>query len=116
MTPPDTPERTAAPGATKRARPLVLLVEDSEDTRQLYAMILEDEGMDVREAKNGSEALALAAELRPDVILMDLTLPVLDGREATRRLKRDPRTAAIPVVALTGQLVGRTETECDALL
>jgi two-component system cell cycle response regulator DivK len=85
-----------------RARPLVLVVDDYEDARELYAEYLEYSGFRVAEASNGEEALEKAFALTPDVILMDLSLPVMDGWEATRRLKSDERTHTIPVVALTG--------------
>jgi CheY-like chemotaxis protein len=80
----------------------VLLVDDFTDAREMYAEYLSYSGFDVIQAADGMEALRCAAERLPDVILMDLALPVLDGWEVTRRLKADPRTAHIPVVALTG--------------
>ena len=80
----------------------VLYAEDNDDNVYLLKMRLElIEGYDVTVASNGEEVLALAKTAAPDFILMDLTLPVIDGWEATRRLKADPRTAAIPVIALT---------------
>src|SRR5688572_26230994 len=85
----------------KRDRPLVLLVEDQTDLRQLYAQELSIGGFDVIEAGNGAEAITHTTSRFPDVVLMDLSLPVVDGWEATRRLKTDQRTAHIPVVALT---------------
>jgi CheY-like chemotaxis protein len=85
----------------KRDRPLVLIVEDQPDLRQLYAQELAIGGFDVIEAGNGAEAITHTSASSPDVVLMDLSLPVLDGWEATRRLKADERTAHIPVVALT---------------
>jgi CheY-like chemotaxis protein len=83
-------------------RPRVLLVDDYPDAREMYSEYLQFSGFDVIEAANGMEALQRAADEAPDIILMDLSLPVMDGWEATRRLKSDPRTAEIPVVALTG--------------
>src|SRR5213076_337586 len=76
---------------------------------------------DVLEAANGMEALERAVDGNPDVILMDLSLPVMDGWEATRRLKADKRTAAIPVVALTGHALagiseGAKQAGCDAFV
>jgi two-component system, cell cycle response regulator DivK len=80
----------------------VLYVEDNDDNVYLLKMRLElIEGYDINVAKDGAEAVALAAADPPDVILMDLNLPVIDGWEATKRLKADTRTAAIPVIALT---------------
>ena len=82
--------------------PLVLIVDDYQDAREMYAEYLEFSGFRVAQARNGLEAVEQALALRPDVILMDLSLPVMDGWEATRRLKGDVRTRGIPVVALTG--------------
>jgi CheY-like chemotaxis protein len=79
----------------------VLLVEDYEDAREMYRDYLLFSGFDVQTAGNGYEAIEKARELRPDIILMDLSLPVLDGWEATRRLKADPETAPIVVIALS---------------
>src|SRR4026209_2936864 len=86
----------------KDERPRVLLVDDYPDAREMYSEYLQFSGFDVVEATNGMEALKSAVESSPDIILMDLSLPVMDGWEATRRLKADERTASIPVVALTG--------------
>jgi CheY-like chemotaxis protein len=101
-----------------RAKPLVLLVEDQPDLRALYAQELELSGFDVIEAGNGADALVHTAAHAPDVVLMDLSMPVLDGWEATRRLKNDARTAHIPIVALTahdgsGDLQRATNAGCD---
>jgi two-component system, cell cycle response regulator DivK len=82
--------------------PLVLVVDDYEDARQMYAESLLVSGFRVAEAVDGAQAVELARSLSPDVILMDLSLPGVDGWEATRRLKADIRTQHIPVVALTG--------------
>lgn len=91
-------------------RPCVLLVDDYPDAREMYTEYLEFSGFAVVEAANGVEALQRAIDTTPDIILMDLSLPVMDGWEATRRLKADERTAAIPVIALTGQaLAGISE-------
>ncbi len=86
----------------KGTSPLVLVVDDYPDAREMYAEYLEFSGFRVAQAMDGAEALDKAFELLPDIILMDLSLPVIDGWEATRRLKADERTRAIPVVALTG--------------
>jgi two-component system, cell cycle response regulator DivK len=107
--------KTAAP------RPRVLLVDDYPDAREMYSEYLQYSGFDVVEAGNGMEALQRAAESAPDIILMDLSLPVMDGWEATRRLKADPRTAGIPVVALTGHALagiseGAKKAGCDAFV
>jgi CheY-like chemotaxis protein len=102
-------------------RPLVLVVDDYQDAREMYAEYLAYSGFRVAEATNGVEALEKAFELLPDVILMDLSLPGMDGWAATRRLKTDERTRRIPVVALTGHaLAGASESArqagCDAFV
>src|ERR1700744_212955 len=87
-----------------RTSPLVLLVDDDADSRELYAEYLSSiAGFEVREAADGEQAVNVARELVPDVIVMDMTLPVLDGRGAMRALRADERTRAIPMVALTGR-------------
>ena len=101
-----------------RDRPLILIVEDQEELRQLYAQQLTMSGFDVIEAGNGEDAIASTGARLPDVVLMDLSLPILDGWEATRRLKSNSRTAHIPVVALTahdgsGELQRATSAGCD---
>src|SRR5205809_2219046 len=101
-----------------RSRPLILVVEDQEELRRLYAEQLSLSGFDVIEANNGEDAISHTSLHAPDVVLMDLSLPILDGWEATRRLKADARTAHIPVVALTahdgsGELQRATSAGCD---
>jgi CheY-like chemotaxis protein len=101
--------------------PLVLVVEDYQDAREMYAEYLTFSGFRVVEAANGIEALEKARELLPDIILMDLALPRMDGWEATRRLKADERTRGIPVVALTGHALaghadGARQAGCDAFV
>ena len=86
---------------SKTPRPRVLLVDDYPDARDMYGEYLEYSGYDVIQAANGMEALQRAVDDQPDIILMDLSLPVMDGWEATRRIKADPATRAIPVIALT---------------
>lgn len=80
---------------------IVLLADDHEDNRSALQMMLERAGYRTLGAHNGREAVDLALEHCPDLIVMDLAMPVMDGREATRALKSDPRTQAIPVVMLT---------------
>jgi CheY-like chemotaxis protein len=107
---------------SKAERPRrVLLVDDYPDAREMYSEYLQFAGFEVIEAANGIEALQRAGESAPDIILMDLSLPVMDGWEATRRLKSDERTNGIPVVALTGHaLAGISEDArragCDAFV
>jgi two-component system cell cycle response regulator DivK len=107
--------------STKSDRPRVLLVDDYPDAREMYTEYLEFSGFEVVEAGNGMEALQRAIDTSPDIILMDLSLPVMDGWEATRRLKADERTASIPVVALTGHALagiseGAKKAGCDAFV
>ena len=83
-------------------RPLVLVVDDYEDAREMYAECLDASGFEVAQAESGDEAVAKAVALQPALIVMDLALPGMDGWSATRAIKTDARTAAIPVVALTG--------------
>jgi two-component system, cell cycle response regulator DivK len=106
------------PLAAQRRRPLVLIVEDQSELRRLYAQQFSLSGFDVIEAGNGADAIEHTTAHAPDVVLMDLSLPVVDGWEATRRLKSDLRTAHIPVVALTahdgsGELQRATRAGCD---
>ncbi len=115
--------RAGTDDSTKTADrpPLVLLVDDFQDNREMYAMYLEHAGMQVAEAGNGHEALDQAFRLLPDLIVMDLSLPGIDGWEATRRLKADERTKKIPVVALTshaleGYSEGARAAGCDAFV
>jgi CheY-like chemotaxis protein len=101
--------------------PLILIVDDFEDNREMYVQYLNFAGYRVAEAANGHEALEQAFATQPDLIVMDLSLPGMDGWEATRRLKDDERTKHIPVVALTGHaLAGHSKTAieagCDAFI
>ena len=79
----------------------ILLVEDHEDNRNIYRTILEHYGYQVVIAMDGQSGIRLAREEQPDLILMDLSIPVVDGWEATRQLKGDAATRAIPVIALS---------------
>jgi CheY-like chemotaxis protein len=106
---------------TDQNAPLILVVDDYQDAREMYAEYLQFSGFRVAEARNGNEAVAQAFSLRPDLILMDLSLPGMDGWEATRLLKADDRTKHIPVVALTGHaLAGASEgakrAGCDSFV
>ena len=105
-------------GVEPPERPVVLIAEDQLELRQLYVQHLIMSGFEVIQAGNGAEALDLTASHLPDVILMDLSMPIIDGWEATRRLRADLRTAHIPVVALTahdgsGELQRATNAGCD---
>jgi two-component system cell cycle response regulator DivK len=102
-------------------KPIVLVVDDFADNREMYSEYLAFSGYEVIEARNGKEAIDAAQERLPDIIIMDLSLPVMDGWEATRRLKADERTRRIPVVALTGHALaghskGAREAGCDSFL
>ena len=79
----------------------ILLVEDNEINCDMLARRLQRRHYDVLTASDGAQACAMAAAARPDLILMDMQLPVMDGWEATRRLKTSPQTRAIPIIALT---------------
>jgi len=112
---------TPARPAPAAKAPLVLIVDDFPDNREMYTQFLEFSGLRVVEAQNGHEALEKAFEFAPDLIVMDLSLPGLDGWEATRRLKADDRTRAIPVIALTGHALaghskGAMDAGCDAFI
>lgn len=106
---------------TESKAPLILVVDDYQDAREMYAEYLRFSGFRVAEARNGNEALEQAFALKPDLILMDLSLPGMDGWEATRRLKADEQTRHIPIVALTGHaLAGASEgarrAGCDSFV
>jgi two-component system cell cycle response regulator DivK len=79
----------------------ILVVEDNEDNRVIYGTMLRAHGFLVQEATGGEQAIAMARSSPPDLVLMDIGLPTMDGVEATRLLKLDPATAGIPVLALT---------------
>lgn len=83
------------------AEKTVLIVEDNEDNRYVYATFLRHNGYRVLEAADGAEGVRLAGQALPDLVLMDISVPGMDGWEATRHLKNDSRTAEIPVIALT---------------
>jgi CheY-like chemotaxis protein len=97
-----------------RSQPLVLIAEDFEDARELYRDYLEFSGYRVETATNGREAIDRAVELKPDVVLMDASMPVLDGWQATRELKRHPATKHIPVIALTAHAFDDARQEAKA--
>jgi len=114
-------KKTVRAADTRTPGPLILVVDDFEDNREMYTQFLRFSGYRVAEAVDGVEALDKAATLKPDLIVMDLSLPRMDGWEATRRLKKDPATSHIPVVALTGHaLAGHAEgaraAGCDSFV
>jgi len=99
----------------RRAQPLVLLAEDFEDARELYRDYLEFSGFAVQTANNGREAVDQAVALQPDLILMDASMPVLDGWQATRELKSNPATHHIPVLALTAHAFDDARYQAEAV-
>jgi two-component system cell cycle response regulator DivK len=97
----------------------VLVVEDTEDNRRIIRDLLTSAGYEMIEATTGEEGVAMAAEHRPDLILMDMQLPVLDGYEATRLIKANPALRHIPVIAVTSYALSGDEAKtraagCDA--
>ena len=110
--------RPSAPGPDPKT---VLLVEDNEDNRIIYATALRYSGYDVLEAITGTEGVQTAQTKRPDLILMDISVPELDGWEATAILKADPETAHIPIIAVTAHALPGDEERslragCDGYL
>lgn len=87
----------------------ILIVEDNEDNRLIYSQYLTHGGFRVVEATNGAEGIEAARRERPDIILMDISMPVMDGLTATRLLKADPDLLKIPVVALTAHAMASDE-------
>lgn len=92
----------------------VLLVEDNDDNQEIYRIILTHHGFSVLQAWDGEGGVRMARHHTPDLILMDLTMPVLDGLEATRLLKADPETAAIPIIALTAHAEAEDREAAEA--
>ena len=102
-------------------KPSVLVVDDYLDGREMVAEYLAFRGFVVSEASDGFEALELARRLQPEIVLMDLRMPGMDGWEATRRLKQDPKTRHIPIVALTAhaltpEINTARQAGCDAVI
>lgn len=99
----------------------VLLVEDNEDNLVVYRTILEHVGFKVLEARDGEEGVSRAREARPDIILMDISIPKMDGWQATEELKADEETRDIPIVALTAHALEEDRAKamragCDGYL
>jgi len=97
----------------------ILVVEDQEDNRQILRDLLANAGFRMVEAHDGEQALMMARAERPDLILMDIQLPVVDGYEATRSIKRDPELGHIPIIAVTSYALSgddkkALEAGCDA--
>ena len=96
----------------------VLIAEDNMDNRIIYATMLSHVGYNVIEAENGVDAVRMARTGRPDIILMDISMPLMDGYEATRVLKADPETQKIPIIAVTAHAMvtdrqAAQEAGCD---
>jgi two-component system, cell cycle response regulator DivK len=87
----------------------ILVVEDQEDNRQILRDLLTNAGFDMIEAENGEEAIASAQASRPDRIMRDIQLPILDGYEATRRIKADPDLKSIPIIVVTSYALSGDE-------
>jgi two-component system, cell cycle response regulator DivK len=97
----------------------ILIVEDQEDNRIILRRLLSKAGYDLIEAMNGEDGVALALSKRPDLILMDIQLPIVDGYEATRRIKSNAELRSIPVIAVTSYALSGDEAKaraagCDA--
>ncbi len=92
----------------------ILVVEDQEDNRAILRDLLQSVGYELVEAVNGEEALSIALEHKPDLILMDIQRPVVDGYEATRRIKAEPALQEIPVIAVTSYALSGDEEKARA--
>ncbi len=114
-------ERRRSPTRGARDRVILLLVDDSPDTRDTYATHFQRRNFKVLTAHDGFSAITMARRYRPDLIVMDLSMPNIDGITATRQLKTDARTRSVPVVILTGYPLraidqGVLEAGADAFL
>ncbi len=94
--------------------PRILLVEDNEMNRDMLSRRLQRKGYEVLIAIDGAQGVAMARTEMPDLILMDMSLPVLDGWEATRKIKADPSVARVPVIALTAHAMAGDQEKCVA--
>jgi two-component system cell cycle response regulator DivK len=92
----------------------ILVIEDQEDNRRILRDLLSSVGYELIEAENGEDGVAAAAAARPDLILMDIQLPLLDGYEATRRIKAQPALSAIPIIAVTSYALSGDEDKALA--
>ena len=92
----------------------ILVVEDQEDNRAILRDLLTSAGFAYLEATTGEDGVAAAERERPDLILMDIQLPVIDGYETTRRIKADPALAAIPIIAVTSYALSGDEAKAKA--
>ena len=92
----------------------ILVVEDQLDNRQIIRDMLASTDYEIIEAEDGEQALAIIAKVRPDLILMDIQLPIMDGYEATRRIKADPALRSIPIIAVTSYALSGEEKKARA--
>src|SRR6195256_718822 len=92
----------------------ILVIEDMEDNRRILRDLLTNAGFDLIEAVDGEKGIVAAAEHRPDLILMDIQIPIIDGYEATRRIKADPALRSIPVIAVTSHALSGGEEKARA--
>jgi two-component system cell cycle response regulator DivK len=92
----------------------ILIVEDQEDNRQILRDLLGSVGFEIVEAENGQAALEVAAAEHPDLVLMDIQMPLMDGYEATRRFKADPALSSIPIIVVTSYALSGDEDKAKA--
>jgi two-component system, cell cycle response regulator DivK len=92
----------------------ILVVEDQEDNRRILRDLLTSRGYDLVEAEDGEKALAMAEDRSPDLILMDVQIPLIDGYEVTRRLKANPALRAIPIIVVTSYALSGDESKARA--
>jgi two-component system, cell cycle response regulator DivK len=92
----------------------ILVVEDTEDNRRILRDLLTRAGFELIEAVDGESGVSMATEHRPDLILMDIQLPVFDGYEATRRIRANPETRSIPIIAVTSYALSGDESKALA--
>jgi two-component system, cell cycle response regulator DivK len=92
----------------------ILVVEDQVDNRQILRDLLGNAGYELTEAENGEEAIAAVARRRPDLILMDIQLPIMDGYEATRRIRTNPDLKSVPIIAVTSYALAGDENKALA--
>jgi two-component system, cell cycle response regulator DivK len=92
----------------------ILVVEDQVDNRQILRDLLGNAGYELTEAENGEEAIAAVARRRPDLILMDIQLPIMDGYEATRRIRTNPDLESVPIIAVTSYALAGDENKALA--
>ena len=110
------PRSDTAPPGPERGRPTILVVDDEQAILHMLRDVLQDEGYMVLLARNGQEGFERARELRPQLILTDLMMPVMDGRTVGRRLRAEPRTAQIPLIVMSAAYRPQDGDAFDAVL